>query len=143
MVAVTLLVVILRYAFGQGSIALQESIMYMHGLVFMLGIPYALKEDAHVRVDLVYARLSPRGRAWVDLIGHLFALLPVAAVMFLYSQNYVAAAWRIHEGSPEVGGLPGIFLLKTLIPATAVLLALQGLAGITRCILLLRGRTGV
>lgn len=142
MVTVTLLVVVLRYAFGQGSIALQESIMYMHGLVFMLGIPYALKEDAHVRVDLLYARLSARGRARVDLVGHLFALLPVAAVTFFYSQDYVAAAWRIHEGSPEVGGLPGIFLLKTLIPATAVLLALQGLAGITRCILLLRGRTG-
>jgi TRAP-type mannitol/chloroaromatic compound transport system permease small subunit len=142
MVATTLLVVVLRYAFGQGSIALQESVMYMHGLVFMLGIPFALKEDAHVRVDLLYARLSGRGRAWVDLIGHLSALLPVAAVVFFYSQDYVAAAWRIREGSPEVGGLPGIFLLKTLIPLTAVLLALQGLAGIARCVLVLRGRTG-
>lgn len=142
MVAVTLLIVVLRYAFGQGSIALQESVMYMHGLVFMLGIPYALKEDAHVRVDLLYARLSERGRARVDLVGHLFALLPVAAVTFLYSQDYVAAAWRIHEGSPEVGGLPGIFLLKTLIPVTAGLLALQGAAGIARCVLLLRRRPG-
>jgi len=139
MVLTTLGIVVARYAFREGAIAVQESVLYMHGLVFMLGIPYALKEDAHVRVDLIYARLGPRGRAWVDLIGHLLGLLPVAAAMFLYSQDYVAAAWRIREGSPEVGGIPGIYLLKTLIPVTAVLLALQGAAGMARCVMVLRG----
>lgn len=140
MVVTTLGIVVARYAFREGAIAVQESVMYMHGAVFMLGIPYALKQDAHVRVDLVYARLGPRGRAWVDLLGHLLGLLPVAAAMFLYSQDYVAAAWRIRESSPEVGGIPGIFLLKTLLPVTAVLLALQGAAEMTRCVAVLRGR---
>lgn len=134
MVALTLLIVVLRYAFGQGAIALQESVLYLHGVVFMLGIPYALKTDAHVRVDLVYSRLGPRGRAIVDLLGHVLLLVPVAAVLFLYSRPYVVSSWRIFEGSSEVGGIPAVFLLKTLIPVTAVLLLLQGLAEIARCL---------
>lgn len=142
MVLVTLAVVILRYAFGQGSILLQESVMYMHALTFMLGIPYALKEDAHVRVDLFYSRLGSRGRALVNLTGHLLALVPVAIVMVLYSRNYVANAWRVGEGSAEVGGIPGIFLLKTLIPVCAGLLLLQSVAEIGRCLIALRSRSG-
>lgn len=142
MVFVTLAVVVLRYAFGEGSIILQESVMYMHALVFMLGIPYALKADSHVRVDVLYSRLGPRGRALVDLAGHLLALLPVAIVMIIYSRTYVANAWRVGEGSAEVGGIPGIFLLKTLIPLCAVLLLLQGVAEIGRCLATLRSRGG-
>ena len=140
MVAGTLLIVLLRYAFSQGTILLQESVLYMHGVVFMLGIPYALKHDAHVRVDLLYGRLGPRGRAAVDLLGHLLFLAPVAVALFVYSRPYVASSWRILEGSSEVGGLPAVFLLKTLIPLTAGLLLLQGLAEITRCLLVLTGR---
>lgn len=142
MVFVTLAVVVLRYVFGEGSIILQESVMYMHALVFMLGIPYALKADAHVRVDLFYSRLGPRGRALVNLTGHVLALLPVAVVMILYSRNYVASAWRVGEGSAEVGGIPGVFLLKTLIPVCAILLILQGIAEIGRCLAALRNRGG-
>lgn len=142
MVLVTLGVVILRYAFGQGSILAQESVMYMHALTFMLGIPYALKEDAHVRVDLLYSRLGRRGRALVNLTGHLLALIPVAIIMILYSRNYVANAWRVSEGSAEVGGIPGIFLLKTLIPVCASLLLLQSVAEIGRCVITLRSRGG-
>lgn len=142
MVFTTLAVVVLRYAFGEGSIILQESVMYMHALVFMLGIPYALKADAHVRVDLFYSRLGSRGRALVNLTGHLLALLPVAMVMILYSRNYVSNAWRVGEGSAEVGGIPGIFLLKTLIPVCAVLLIVQGIAEIGRCLATLRNRSG-
>lgn len=138
MVAATLLVVVLRYALSQGSILLQESIMYLHALVFMLGIPYALKTNAHVRVDVVYSRLSPRGRALVDLLGHLLFLTPVAVTILVFSRTYVVSAWRILEGSSEVGGLPGVFLLKTLIPLAALLLLLQGLAEILRCLVLLR-----
>lgn len=138
MVAATLLVVVLRYALSQGSILLQESIMYLHALVFMLGIPYALKTNAHVRVDVVYSRLSPRGRALVDLLGHLLFLAPVAVTILVFSRTYVVSAWRILEGSSEVGGIPGVFLLKTLIPLAALLLLLQGLAEILRCLVLLR-----
>ena len=140
MVAVTLLIVVLRYALDQGSIVLQESVLYMHGTVFMLGIPYALKNDAHVRVDLVYSRLGPRGRACIDLLGHVLFLMPVCGALFIYSRPYVASSWRILEGSSEVGGIPAVFLLKTLIPLAAVLLLLQGTSEIVRCLSVLTGR---
>lgn len=142
MVLVTLAVVILRYALDQGAIVLQESVMYLHGLAFMLGIPYALKEDAHVRVDIVYARLSPRGKAAVDITGHLLFLIPLSLFILVYSWDYVASAWRVMEGSAEVGGLPAVFLLKTLIPAMAVLLLVQGIAEILRCLPALKGQGG-
>lgn len=140
MVLTTAVVVILRYALDEGAIMLQESVMYLHALTFMLGIPFALKENAHVRVDLIYGRLSDRSRAAIDLAGHLLFLVPVALAIFLYSRTYVASAWRILEGSPEVGGLPGVFLLKTLIPVMAVLLLLQGVAEIVRNVTILRGQ---
>lgn len=142
MVLATLVIVVLRYALSEGSIVLQESVLYLHGVAFMLGIPYALKEDAHVRVDLVYARLTPRGRAWVNLLGHLLFLVPVSLCLLWVSRGYVAASWRILERSPEVGGLPAVFLLKSLLPLMAGLLLLQGLAESIRCVNTLRGRHG-
>jgi TRAP-type mannitol/chloroaromatic compound transport system permease small subunit len=134
MALTTLTVVILRYVFNTGSIIAQESIMYMHAVVFMLGIPYALKHDAHVRVDVFAERLGNRGRAWVDVLGHLLFLGPVCVTILVFSLPYVASSWRVLEGSSEVGGIPGLFLLKSLIPLTAALLLLQGLAEVVRLI---------
>lgn len=128
MALVTVVVVALRYLFDQGGIMLQESVMYMHGCVFLLGIPYALKTGSHVRVDLFYARLSDKHRALIDLLGHAFFLLPVCVFILVYSQAYVAASWRVLEGSPEVGGIPAVFVLKSLIPIMAAMLLLQGFA---------------
>lgn len=138
MALLTVIVVVLRYAFGEGAIALQESITYAHGLVMMLGIAYTLKHDAHVRVDLFYGRLGPRGKARINLLGHCLFLIPVAATIFWTSLPYVQSSWRILEGSAEVGGIPAVFLLKTLIPIMAALLLLQGLAEIARLSLALR-----
>ena len=135
MVIVTLAVVVLRYVFAIGVIPMQESIIYMHGVLFMLGIPYALLRNAHVRVDLVYSRLSARQQERVDIAGHILFLLPIAVYVFITSLPYVAASWRVLESSAEVGGIPGIFLLKTLIPVMAVLLGLQGLSEIARRLL--------
>ena len=109
----------LRYAFNEGAIMLQESVIYMHALVFMLGIPYALKENQHVRVDLIYARLGERQRTLIDIVGHLTCLLPVCVFILYFSFGYVINSWQVLEGSPEVGGIPGVFLLKTLIPIMA------------------------
>ncbi|MEE4359899.1 MAG: TRAP transporter small permease subunit [Pseudomonadales bacterium] len=141
MMAVTCVVVILRYGFSTGSIALQESVIYLHGMVFMLGIPYALKHDGHVRVDVLYGRMSGRQRDWVNLIGHLVFLLPLAGFILYVSWDYTLRAWRIREGSQEVGGIPAVFLLKTLTPLLAITLALQGLAEIGRTVLRLTGRS--
>lgn len=132
MVLITVIVVVLRYGFSIGAIALQESVMYMHGLVFLLGIPYGLKRDTHVRVDLVYSRLNEAWRRRVNLMGHCVFLLPVALFITYISTPYALAAWRVFEGSPEVGGINGVFLLKSLLPLMGVLLTLQALAEIAR-----------
>jgi TRAP-type mannitol/chloroaromatic compound transport system permease small subunit len=140
MVVVTFAVVVMRYAFNAGSIAMQESVTYMHGLVFMLGAAYTLRHDGHVRVDIFYGRFGPKGKAWVDLLGSALLLLPVMIFIVFISWDYVAASWRLLEASPEAGGLPGIFVLKTAIPVMAVLMALQGIALIARSTLVIRGR---
>ena len=140
MVLVTFAVVVLRYAFNLGWIAMQESVTYMHALVFMLAAAWTLRHDGHVRVDIFYREMSPKARARVDLAGTLLLLLPVSVFILVTSWDYVAASWSLHEGSREAGGLPGVYLLKTAIPVMAGLLILQGLANALRAIAILRGQ---
>jgi TRAP-type mannitol/chloroaromatic compound transport system permease small subunit len=128
MVIMMFCIVVLRYGFNIGSIAAQESITYMHGFVFMLAIAHTLKINGHVRVDILYQRLKPKGRAIVNLLGSLFLLLPVCAFIMYISWDYVSTSWAYYEGSREAGGINGIFLLKSLIPLMAALLFLQGLS---------------
>jgi len=132
MVAITVVVVILRYAFNVGAIVLHESVMYMHGTLFLLGIAYGIGQDTHVRVDLVYSNLSVQRKRWVNLGGHVLFLFPVSMLIFITSWPYVDASWRVFEGSSEVDGIQGIFLLKSLLPIMAGLLLLQGLSQIAR-----------
>lgn len=138
MVAVTFLVVVLRYAFGLGWIAMQETVTWMHGIVFMLGAAYTLEHDEHVRVDIFYRGLGVRRQAWVDLTGTLLLLAPVAGFILYSAWDYVLDSWRIRESSREAGGLPGLYLLKTVIPVTGALLLLQGAAIVARCVRTLR-----
>ncbi len=138
-VLVTFGVVVARKLFDLGSIAVQDSILYLHALVFLLGAAYTLKHEGHVRVDIFYQKFGPRGRAAVDLFGVLCLLLPVCGFIFWSSWGYVAESWRLHEGSRDVGGLPGVFLLKSAILVMPALLAVQGLAQALRAALVLRG----
>ena len=125
MVLATVVVVVLRYGFGIGAIALQESVIYMNALVFLGGAAWTLKENRHVRVDIVYSKLSPRRQQLVNLFGHLALLAPMCVVILVWSFDWALASWRIREGSPEVGGIPAIYLLKTMILLMPVLLLLQ------------------
>jgi len=134
MVLVTFSVVVLRYLFDTGWIALQESVSYMHSMVFLVGAAYTLKYDEHVRVDILYTRLGLRARAWIDLLGHLFMLLPVMIFIIWISYPYVESSWKIFEGSQEAGGLPGVYLLKSLILVMSVLLVIQAFALILQSI---------
>ncbi len=140
MVLAAVAVVVLRYGFGIGRIWLQESVTWMHAAVFMLGAAWTLRQDGHVRVDVLYRRMSPRRQALVDLAGTVFLLLPTCAYLLLESLPYVASSWRVLERSREAGGLPALYLLKTVIPAMAGLLMLQGLAEALRAWGRLRGR---
>ncbi|MGF1561877.1 MAG: TRAP transporter small permease subunit [Geminicoccaceae bacterium] len=139
MVLVTFFVSIARYGFSWGRVWIQESYVWMHGLVFMLAAGYTLLHDGHVRVDVFYRPASPRYKAWVDLFGALFLMLPVLIMVLWVSWPYVAESWSKMEASREAGGLPGLFLLKSAIPAFCILMILQALSMAARSILILTG----
>ncbi len=141
MVIITCAVVLLRYGFDTGAIVLQELVIYFHGTVFLLGLSYTLKHDGHVRVDVIYGRSSPTYRRWVNLIGHLLLLFPVSCVLAYTSYDYALKSWQIMEKSAEVGGIPAVFLLKSLIPFSAALLALQAIVESWRLVNELRDHT--
>jgi TRAP-type mannitol/chloroaromatic compound transport system permease small subunit len=128
LVALVFALVVARYGLGLGSIAAQEATLWLHSAIFLLGMGYALRHDAHVRVDVFVHSRSPRARARIELFGIALLLWPLCAFAFWISLGYVALSWEIGEGSRDPGGLPGVYLLKTLIPLATLLLALQGLA---------------
>ncbi|HSH29864.1 MAG TPA: TRAP transporter small permease subunit [Thiohalobacter sp.] len=128
MVLVMFAVVVMRYAFDFGRIYIQESVTWMHAAVFMLGAAYTLRHEGHVRVDIFYRRFSRRTRAWVDLLGTLVLLLPVTLYLLWTGWGYVADSWAMREGSLQTGGLPAVYLLKSVLLAMPALLLIQGLA---------------
>jgi len=138
MVVITFVVVLLRYAFDTGWIALQESITYMHAMVFLIGAAYTLQQDAHVRVDIFYSKCSAKNRAWVDLLGSLFLLMPMMLFISWISWEYVQSSWEVAEGSREANGLPGVYLLKSLILLMATLLIVQAIVQVIRSIQTIR-----
>lgn len=133
-------VVVARYGFNAGSIAWQESVLYLHVMVFMGAAGYTLKHDRHVRVDIFYNRMSPRGRAAVDLFGSLFLLMPTFGFILYQSWDYVGRSFALREASPEVGGLPFVYVIKGFILVLAVTMILQGIAQAGRSLLVLTGR---
>lgn len=138
-VLITFIVVVFRYGFEQFySIALQESAMYFHALIFMLGAAYTFKQDGHVRVDIFYQKFSPRQQAMVNLFGTIVLLVPVCIFILWISGDYVLASWQSFEGSQEAGGLPLVFVLKSFIPLLAILLLLQATAEVIRSIIALK-----
>ena len=140
MALITTTVVVLRYGFSTGAIALQESITYLHGSLFMLGVAYALYSGAHVRVDIFYRDFTARQKAWVNALGGIVFLLPLCVVVVVLSWGYVADSWAVRESSPEPGGIPFLYLLKSLLPLMAINLAIAGCADIVRnAVLLVRG----
>ena len=142
MVVGMFVIVVLRYAFDLGWIWMQESITWMHAAVFMLAAAYTLNQDEHVRVDIFYRSMPARRKAWVDACGAVLFLLPLAIFLIVTSWEYVSVSWQIHEGSREAGGLPYplVPLLKSVIPLTASMLALQGLADLIDKSLFLLGK---
>lgn len=141
LVLVTALVVIQRYVFGVSITKLQESVIYFHAALFLLSSAATLYHGGHVRVDIVYAKLSPKGKAWTDMAGIYLALIPMCWLILETSQGYVGGAWRILERSRESDGLPLVFVHKTLIPIFAVMMIAQGVAMAGRAALVLSGRT--
>lgn len=138
-VLVCFAVVVLRYGFGSGYIWLQDLYVWQHAAVFMLGAGYTLIHGGHVRVDVLYGRAGPRRQAWLDIIGTVIFLLPWLVVLAWMSGPFILSSWHIREASGQTGGLPGAYLMKTLIWAFCGLVGLQGLALIARRVLFLAG----
>jgi TRAP-type mannitol/chloroaromatic compound transport system permease small subunit len=136
-VLVQFALVVGRYAFDLGSIWLTEAVTYGHAGLIMLAAAWTLSAGGHVRVDVFYAHAGARTRALVDLAGSLLLLLPFMLVLVWLSAPYAARSWTVLERSQEVGGLPLVFVLKTLIPVFAVLMAMQGVAQAIRAASLL------
>jgi TRAP-type mannitol/chloroaromatic compound transport system permease small subunit len=140
LVLLQFVVVGLRYIYGSSFIWMQESVIYTHATLFMLAIGYTFLLDQHVRVDVLYAGWTAQRRALVDLVGILVAVLPFCALVIWASSTYVSMSWRLGEGPMQVGGLPLLPYLKTLIPVMAALLFLQGVSIAIRCLLVLAGQ---
>lgn len=141
MVLVQFVVVGMRYVFGLSVLMMQESITYMHATIFLVAAGYTLLHNGHVRVDIIYGPASDKNKAIIDLIGVFFILLPMSGLIFWTAWPYVAAAWAVKEGSVEVSGIPGIYLLKTGILVFSSLLAIQGVSMVVKCLFTLMGVT--
>jgi TRAP-type mannitol/chloroaromatic compound transport system permease small subunit len=141
MVLVTFVVVVMRYVFDAGLIWLQESVVWMHAFVFMVGAAYTLQQEEHVRVDIFYRDMSPQRRAWVDAMGVVVFLLPLCGFLAWKAFDFVAVSWKLQEASRESGGLPYplIPLLKSILVVMPITLGLQGVALLARSIRTLRG----
>ena len=124
--------VLLRWFFSLTAAWVIELEWHLFSLIFLLGIPYALQQDRHVRVDLFYERFSERDKRTVNLVGTLVLLLPWTVVLGYTSLGYAAEAWRAGEGSPNPNGIPYYFPIKAVVPLAAGLLLLQGVAGVWR-----------
>jgi TRAP-type mannitol/chloroaromatic compound transport system permease small subunit len=140
MVIVTFIIVVMRYVFDAGLIWLQESVIWMHATVFMVGAAYTLKHEQHVRVDVFYRDMSQRGRAWVDALGVLLFLLPLCGFLAVKSFDFAITSWSMHEASRESGGLPYpvLPLVKSVLIIMPVAVGLQGLSLLQRSIACLR-----
>ena len=121
-----------RYAFHAGSVALQELEWHLFDVIILLGIAYTLRENAHVRVDIFYDRFSAKRRALIDLFGTLLFILPFSALIIYVGFEFVLISFEQMERSSDPGGLPYRYIVKSLMPAAFVLLALQALSEIVR-----------
>ena len=138
MVLVTVLVVILRYGFSIGFIWMQESVRFMYAGVFLLCAGYTLQKDKHVRVDVLYLKMSDTKKALVDLLGSLFLLIPVCWVIFYYSWSYVINSWVQMEGSIEERGLHLVYIMKTFIWFFSILVTIQSLVTIVKSYIIIK-----
>lgn len=140
MVAVVAADVIMRYLFRISFVFVQELEWHLFAALYLLAAGYTLLHDDHVRVDIVYSRLSPRAKAWLDFILTLIFLFPACILMLHTAWPFVLSSWAAREGSPDPGGIPARYALKAVIVAAFALLALQGVSLAIKSFLIATGR---
>jgi len=131
--------VIMRYAFHHGNIAVQEMEWHIFSVIFLIGAAYTLKEDGHVRVDIIYTKLSNKQKAWIDFTCTFIFLIPFCIIVIYASLNFIESSWAVREVSPDPGGLPGRYVLKAMIPLGFLLLIIQGISEAIKNLLVITG----
>ncbi|GAB6143793.1 TRAP transporter small permease subunit [Desulfocicer niacini] len=130
---------VMRYTFNKGNVALQELEWHLFAIVFLIGAAYTLKEDGHVRVDILYVGLSKKTKAWIDFLGIFVFLIPFSIMVIIATKGFIMNSWAIREISPDPGGLPARYILKTMIPLGFFLLIVQGLSQAAKNFMIIRG----
>lgn len=139
LVLVVFVDVVMRYLFNTSFVSTQELEWHLFAVIFLMGAGYTLLNDGHVRVDIIYQRLTPKGRAWINLVGVVFFLIPGCVLVIVTSWQFVHTAWSVMEGSPDPGGIPLRFIVKSTIPVGFSLLLLQGIAMGLRSLMVILG----
>lgn len=140
LVLVCFAVVVERYLFSTTRLWMQDLYVWLNGAMFTAVAAFALYRNEHVRVDIFYRPASVRRKAIADLIGVCVFLLPFLYITYSVALPFVTRSWRIFEGSANIGGMPGLFVLKSFLLIFAVTMALQGIAMAIRSVLVLRDR---
>lgn len=117
--------VVMRYFFNDVSIGMQELEWHLFAAMFMFGIAYTLKEDAHVRVDIFYDAMTKRKQAFINIFGSIFFALPITVLILYFSYDYAYEAYSIGEGSGDPGGLPHRWIVRSVIPVSSIFLILS------------------
>jgi len=132
--------VVMRYAFNTSYVFVQELEWHLFAFIFLMGAGKTLLNDGHVRVDIIYQRLSPKGKAWINLIGVIFFLIPGCYLIIETSTKFAFHSWSILEGSPDPGGIPYRFLIKSCIPVGFIFILLQGISMGIKSFFTIRGK---
>lgn len=140
MIIVVFYDVVMRYAFASGSVAMQEMEWHLFASMFLFGAAYTMREDANVRVDILYARMTNNKKAWINILGTIFFVFPMCLLIVWSAIDFVGYSLKIGETSPDPGGLPYRFLIKAVLPLSMLLVAIQGIGVILRNILILLGK---
>jgi TRAP-type mannitol/chloroaromatic compound transport system permease small subunit len=130
---------VMRYAFNKGNVALQELEWHLFAIVFLLGAAYTLKANGHVRVDILYVRLSEKTKAWIDFLGVFVFLIPFSVMVIFSTKGFIMNSWAVREISPDPGGLPARYILKAMIPLGFSLLIVQGLSEAAKNFMIIMG----
>ncbi|MEC9206203.1 MAG: TRAP transporter small permease subunit [Pseudomonadota bacterium] len=136
MVFLVIITLFLRYVLNIGSVALQESIMYLHAIFFMIGISFAIKENAHVKIDILSNKFDSKQKSMVFILGVIFFMIPFSLFTIFISTDMVFNSWQIMEQSGEAGGLNFVYILKSIIPLAGILILLQSISELIKNILL-------
>ncbi len=131
--------VIMRYVFKNGSIAIQELQWHIFSVIFLLGAAFTLKRDGHVRVDIIYVKFDRKTKAWVDFLCTFIFLIPFCIVIIYSTKMFIMGSWAVREFSPDPGGLPFRYVLKSMVPLGFFLLILQGVSEGFKNLLIITG----